>query len=59
MDWNNINYLNLRTENIFIENEWIKLFIYYNWWNIKLNNYMSPELFKNQINKKQLKIDEI
>lgn len=52
LELNNVNYLNLRPENIFIKNEYIKLFIYYDWWNIKLNHFMSPELFKNQINRK-------
>ena len=50
----NIGYLNIKPEYILIEKKSVKLSDY----GIKflsneiINNYMSPELFKNKINKK-------
>ena len=34
LEISNIRYLNIRSENIFIKNDSIKLFINYNWWTI-------------------------
>ena len=48
-----IDYLNIKPENILFFKENIKLIDYgMKFLNIEIvNNYMSPELFKNQINK--------
>jgi len=49
----NIEYYNIKPDNIFSFGEKIKLVDYgINFLNNEIiNNYMSPELFKNQINK--------
>ena len=57
-----IEYLNIKPENILINKENIKLIDYGMKFIINdkvINAYMSPELFKNQINLKKIIINQL